>query len=358
MTFRMGIIGCGAIGNVHAETARRAGLTVAGNWDLLPDRVSGMASKYEGCVGHASVEDLLASDVDAVAVAVSNRCHVECAVAALEAGKHVLLEKPMAMNVAQCDEIIAAAERSGKILQLGFVCRGAPASLAVKDFIDAGRFGEIYHAKCSFYRRRGIPGLGGWFTTKAESGGGPLIDLGVHVLDLVMYLTGSHDPVRASGQVVSKFGSPIKDYVFTDMWSGPPKLDGIFDVEDGVTAFIRFGNGMTLELNATWAANLPEGVHANGVTLLGEKAGCFFEVFGDDVTIATEEEGRIVDLNPHFVGGDNKKDDAWDRQYAQFIDAVENGVTPHADGASGRRVQSIIEAIYESSEAQREVELH
>ena len=92
--------------------------------------------------------------------------------------------------------------------------------------------------------------------------------------------------------------------------------------------------------------------------LLGEKAGCFFEVFGDDVTIATEEEGRIVDLNPHFVGGDNKKDDAWDRQYAQFIDAVENGVTPHADGASGRRVQSIIEAIYESSEAQREVELH
>ena len=357
MSFRIGIIGCGAIGNVHADTAHASGLEVAGTWDLIPDRVSTVAERFAGCATHASIDSLLASDIDAVAVAVSNRSHHECAIAALKAGKHVLLEKPMATSIENCDEIIAAHAASDRVLQMGFVCREAPVSQVVKRYIDAGRFGRIYHTKCAFYRRRGIPGLGGWFTTKAESGGGPLLDLGVHVLDLAMYLTGSDQPVKASGHAVSCFGAPIPDYKFTSMWSGPPKLDGVFDVEDGAVALVRFADGMTLELNVTWAANLPEGTHPNGMTLLGEKAGCHFDVFGDDLNIATEDQGMIADIKPYYADDRNNKHVAWMNQYQQFIDSVVNGVPPHADGASGRRVQSIIDAIYRSSEAGAEVDV-
>ena len=354
MSFRIGIIGCGAIGNVHARNATAAGLEVAGAWDVHPERAKELASLHEGCAAHASLAELLASDVEAVAVAVPNDCHRDCAVAALEAGKHVLLEKPMAMSSAECDEVIAAHKHSGTVLQLGFVCRGLPAAQAAKTFIDAGRFGEIYHVKCSIYRTRGIPGLGGWFTTKARSGGGPLIDLGVHVLDLAMYLTNNHEPVRASGHVVSNFGDPIEAYRYTSMWAGPPQLDGIFDVEDGAVALVRFANGMTLELNVTWAVNLPDEVLPSGIAILGRDGGCFFELFGKEVRIATEEKGELADLRTKFTCEDVEVE-AWARQYAQFIAAVEDGVAPHADAASGRCVQALIEAIYRSSDACAEV---
>lgn len=354
MSIKLGIIGCGAIGNVHARSAAAAGVTVAGAWDVRPERAVELAEGHPGCVAHPSIDALLASDVEAVAVAVPNNVHRDCAVAALDAGKHVLLEKPMALSVNECDDILAARDRAGTVLQLGFVCRGLPAAHAAKRFIDAGRFGEIYHVKCSIYRRRGIPGLGGWFTTRALSGGGPLIDLGVHVLDLAMHLTDNHRPVRASGHVVSKFGSPIADYRFTDMWAGPPKLEGVFDVEDGAVALVRFADGMTLELNVTWAANLPEDVLPSGIAVMGTRAGCFFELFGKELRIATEEEGMITDVSPHFVGED-VEGEAWGRQYRQFIAAVRDGVPPHATGEDGRCVQSLIEAIYASSEAGAEV---
>ena len=356
MSIRMGIIGCGTIGKVHAKNAAAAGLEIGGTWDLDPAQGRTLAEEHEGCRAHESLESLLDSNVDAVVVGVPNNVHRECAVAALDAGKHVLLEKPMAMSVAECDEVIAAHDRAGAglVLQLGFVCRGLPTSVAVKEMVDAGKFGEIYHVKCSIYRHRGIPGLGGWFTTKALSGGGPLIDLGVHVLDLGMYLSGNQEPVRASGHVVSCFGSPIESYLYEEMWAGPPKCDGVFDVEDGAVALVRFANGMTLELNVTWAVNLPEDVLPSGIAIFGRDSGCFFELFGKELRIATEEDSKLVELTPKFTCEDVEVV-SWARQYAQFIAAVEDGVPPHADAASGRRVQSVIEAIYRSSDARSEV---
>ena len=356
MAFQIGIIGCGAIGTVHAKSAHAAGLEVAGAWDLNPAAAAKLAETYPDCVVHDSLDALLSSEVAAVAVAVPNNAHRDCAVAALDAGKHVLLEKPMALSVAECDDIIAAKERAGagQVLQLGFVCRGLPTASAVKAMVEEGRFGSIYHVKCSMYRHRGIPGLGGWFTTKALSGGGPLIDLGVHVLDLAMYLTGNQSPVRASGQVVSEFGSPIEAYVYEEMWAGPPKLDGVFDVEDGAVAFIRFANGMTLELNVTWAANVADGVLPSGITILGRDAGCFFELFGKEVRVVSQADGKLTDDTPQFPCED-AEEEAWKQQYAQFIAAVEDGQAPHADAAAGRCVQALIEAIYQSSDAGAEV---
>ena len=355
-SFRLGMIGCGGIGNVHAATARRAGIEIVGAWDILQERAEAFVKEYGG-TAVASLDELLAmKSIDAVVVAVPNDRHAACACAALRAGKHVLLEKPMALSTAQCDEILAAAKASTGSLQMGFVCRQSPTALAAKKWIDSGRFGEIYHIKASLYRRRGIPGLGGWFTTKAHSGGGPLIDLGVHVIDLALHLAGHPRVERVSGMTWSKFGSPIADYRFTSMWAGPPKLAGVFDVEDAATALIRCAGGLTIEVNVTWAANIPEGSTRDGISIWGTRAGAWFDVLGKELSIATEEEGMLVDLKPQFDATD-PMGQAWDEQYRHFAQMVTHRKTPVATGCQGRSLQAVIDAIYESSKQNREVEI-
>jgi predicted dehydrogenase len=355
MSFNLGIIGAGAIGNVHADTAKRAGIPVAGVWDIDPAKGSAMGAKHSTARVCKSIAELLAmQDVPAVVVAVPNHDHAQVAIQALQSGKRVFLEKPMAMNTAECDQILAAVDKSKGYLQMGFVCRGTPTSRAVKQFISNGRFGNVYHIKCSLYRRRGVPGLGGWFTTKQRSGGGPLIDLGVHVLDLALYLAGAARPERVSGATYANFGKRMEDYVYTDMWAGPPTLDGTCDVEDHATALIRCSGGLTIELNVTWAMNVPESKMTNGMTVFGDQAGCFFSIFGKELTIATEAERRVADVVPELAAG-NAEHMAWDEQYRLFRDMVLYGKTPHADAHAGRAVQSVIDALYESSAKSQEV---
>jgi predicted dehydrogenase len=355
MTMTLGIIGAGAIGNVHADTAARAGIPVAGVWDVNPAKGGAFGRKHREARVCGSVRELLAMrEVDSVVVAVPNVDHAAVACEALEAGKTVFLEKPMAMSVAECDRIIATLDRTKGRLQMGFVSRSTPASRTVKAFIDEGAFGRIYHVKCSLYRRRGVPGLGGWFTTKAMSGGGPLIDLGVHVLDLALHLTGNPAPERVSGATYANFGPRMKDYVHTFMWAGPPRFDGTCDVEDHATALVRCAGGLTIEVNVTWAMNVDEKHMANGMTVFGDRGGCFYQIFGKSLSIATEAGGRVADLVPEFASG-NVEHDAWDEQYRMFRALAERGTPPHADAAAGRRVQSVLDAIYRSSAEGREV---
>lgn len=357
MAFKLGIIGAGAIGNVHAETATRAGIPIVAVWDVNPAKGESFGRKYPAAKVCGSVQELLAmKDVDAAIVAVPNASHAQVACEALEAGKATFLEKPMAMSVAECDRIIHVLDRTKGRLQMGFVCRGTPASRTVKHFIDAGRFGSIYHIKCSLYRRRGVPGLGGWFTTKAMSGGGPLIDLGVHVLDLSLYLAGNPRAERVSGVTYANFGRRMKDYVYTDMWAGPPRFEGTCDVEDHATALIRCAGGLTIELNVTWAMNVDERKMSNGITIFGDQAGCFYPIFGKELTIATESERRVADLTPEFQSG-NTEHAAWDEQYRMFRQLVESGTPAHADAKAGRAVQAVIEALYRSNAQAREVEV-
>ena len=357
MGMNLGIIGAGAIGNVHADTATRAGIPIAGVWDVNPAKGAAFSKKHSTARTCASVKELLAmKEVDAVVVAVPNIDHAQVACEALEAGKTVFLEKPMALNVAECDKIISVLERTKGRLQMGFVSRSTPASRNVKHFIDAGTFGNIYHMKCSLYRRRGVPGLGGWFTTKAMSGGGPLIDLGVHVIDLSLFLAGNATPQRVSGVTYANFGRRMKDYVYTNMWAGPPKFEGVCDVEDHATALVRCAGGLTIEVNVTWAMNVDDKQMANGITVFGDKGGCFFPIFGKQFTIATEAGGKVADLTPEFASS-NVEHDAWDEQYRMFKALAEHGTPAHADAAAGRRVQSVLDGIYRSSAEGREVEI-
>lgn len=357
MRISLGIIGAGSIGTVHTEAAQRLGLPIARVWDIDRSKAMALAARASGARAAASLDDLLADPgVNAVVVATPNDTHAEIACRAIEAGKHLLLEKPMATSVSECDRIVSALDRSSVGLQMGFVYRHAPAPRAVKAEIEAGSLGRIYHAKVSMYRRRGIPGLGGWFTTRTRSGGGPLIDLGVHVIDQALWLCGFPRATRASGALYANFGPRMHDYIFEQMWAGPPRLDGIFDVEDHATALVRFDGGLTLEINVTWAANIPDGGLPDGVALFGERGGCRFTLLGDSVIVAGESGRALVDRSLSF-DATRALDRAFEGQLLSFQRMVEAGEPPVATAAQGRAVQAILDAIARSSHAEREVEV-
>ncbi|MCK4872247.1 MAG: Gfo/Idh/MocA family oxidoreductase [Phycisphaerales bacterium] len=352
MTIRLGIIGAGGIGELHAEHVEQAGMRLAAVCDMDKKRADKLAAKYDDAAVFTAVDGLLKTDVDAVLVALPNHLHREVAVAALRAGKDVFLEKPMAMNTAECDAVLEVVKTTGRILQMGFVCRWFAPSVAAKRFIDEGRLGQIYHAKAAFRRRRGIPGLGGWFTTKAKSGGGPLIDLGVHVLDLAWYLSGMPKPVRASAACYSEFGSPMELYTYTDMWAGPPRLEGTFDVEDAAVGLIRFENNLTIELNAIWAANIPPDTLKDGIILLGDKGGCYVNHMTGELRLVMEECEHVVDITPELP-----ETTPWVAQLMHFAECVATRTPADPSPEHGRTVQSILDALYRSSEAKREVEV-
>ena len=357
MTVQLGIIGGGGIAMLHAEAAAKVGIPLAGVCDTRQERAQALAAKYPGAQATTSLDELLAMpELGAVVVATPNMFHKDMAIAALRAGKDVLLEKPMAMNAAQCDEIIQTMRLTGRLVQLGFVCRCAPASQAAHDLVAAGSLGRVYHARANLCRRRGIPGLGKWFTTKSQSGGGVLMDLGVHLLDLVLHITGYPKAMRAGAVCTSTFGSPIDRYTYTEMWSGPPNRHGRFDVEDAAMALIRFDTGLTMELNVTWAANVPEGVLSDGIVLLGEEGGCYFDLWRNELIVTTERDGELVDERPPLPQCD-PWEAAWQRQYELFSHALSHRSVPHASAQDGRIVQALIDVLYRSAEQGHELEI-
>lgn len=352
---RIGIIGTGSIGRVHARHATRVGLPVVAAWDPSPEAVEAFRGEQPTAAHERNLEALLArQDVDGVVIAAPNDLHEALAVRALQAGKHVLLEKPMATTAQGCDRIAEAAATAGRQVQVGFVCRRLPAVEMAAHLRSAGRFGRIYHAKASMYRRRGVPGLGGWFTTRARSGGGPLIDLGVHLIDAVLEVMGRPRVLQASGATYANFGRRMKGYAHTHMWAGPPRLDGVCDVEDHATALLRCEGGATIEVNATWAMNLPDGALPDGLSILGDAGGCRFGMQDRTITVATEAEGRPADLSPHFLA-DDPMQQAWDAQALAFRRLLVEGGPAVATAAQGREVQAVIDAIYRSAAEGREV---
>jgi predicted dehydrogenase len=350
----LGLIGTGRVAQEHARGARDAGSRIACVYDAEPGNAERFAREHGAAVASSLDELLSRGDIPAVVVAVPNAWHREAAVACLEAGRDILLEKPMAMNVAECDAIIAAMERAGRFVQMGFVCRGAPRVEHVRGLAQGGELGTIYHARVTLCRRRGIPGLGRWFTTRALSGGGVVIDMGVHFIDLVMHITGERRALTVSGACESRFGSPIADYEYTEMWAGPPDPNGTFDVEDSASAFIRFEGGLTLDIHLAWAANAPEHVAPDGVLLLGERGGCFFDLWGEHLIVTRQVEGALLDTRPEVSNADAWRR-AWQVQHERFAAAVLHRSEPAATAAHGRAVQQIVDALYASSAAGREV---
>ena len=345
---KIGIIGVGNIGNVHANAFRATSdAEVTAVCDVQAGRVKETADRLNISQRFTDYRELIKSDVDAVVVAVGNTLHRPVALAALKAGKHVLLEKPMAMNAREAQQILDAAKRARRVLQVGMHWRQNPTAKVIREYIANGDFGGIYHIRAVMTRRRGIPGLGGWFTTKALSGGGPMIDLGVHWLDLSMWLSGLWKPTSISAQTYAKFGPRMGDYRYVGMWAGPPKLDGKFDVEDYAAGFVRFGKKATLSFDISWAGNAQD---EHFIEILGDKAGVRM-ASDKPLQILTEQGTRPADILPQFESRGN----APDQQACAFALACLGKARPACTGEEGVVVMKVIDAAYQSSRLNREV---
>ena len=207
MTTRIAVIGVGVIAGEHLKAYQRNPQSeLVAVCDVDRDRAKARADEFGVPKATDVVEEILSdSEIDAVSICVPNVFHAKIAEAALRAGKDVLVEKPMAVNVAEAEALVTATKETGQALQIGYVRRFAPNALVAKRFLDEGEFGDIYAARASIIRAAGNPG--GWFGDVDVSGGGPLIDLGVHIIDLCWYLMGQPVAVSAAGATFSPLGA-------------------------------------------------------------------------------------------------------------------------------------------------------
>jgi predicted dehydrogenase len=233
------------------------------------ERAKSLADKY-GARAYTSAKELFADkNVDAVYIATPNKFHVPLAIDALNAGKHVILEKPFAMNATEAEEAIATAKTAGKVLTVGMNQRFSADSQKIKHLVETGVLGDVYHAKAYWMRRTGIPKLGTWFGNREMSGGGCLYDIGVHMLDLCLYTINNFEPVSVVGATYSKFGPRG---LGEGGWGMSDRAEIAFDVDDFASAFIRFANGATVTLDASWACHRPES-NKDNVEFYGTEAG-------------------------------------------------------------------------------------
>ncbi len=349
---KVAVIGCGTIANAaHIPSyMKNPQAEIKYFCDIIPERAEKAVKQY-GC-GTAVVDYhqvLSDPEIEAVSVCTPNDMHPVIAMDALRAGKNVLCEKPAARTYAEALEMQKVQHETGKVLNIGVVNRFNDGVNRIKEYIDSGRLGHIHHVYASFRAHRSIPGLGGAFTTKAIAGGGALIDWGVHYLDIVMYCCGDPTVHTVTGEAFCKLGKDMEGYVYKDMWAGPPKYDGVYDVDDSVTGMIRT-SGPVITLNGAWAQNI--GVAEQYIDFMGDKAGIRLQ-YGKEFTLYTVENGALVEYTPQYTTRD-----MFQNEIDAFIDCVKTGkkLPSHIDTVIV--TAQMMQAIYDSSEQHREIVLN
>ena len=334
---KVGVIGLG-MGRWHVEAfSAHPRAEVVAIADPDTGRLAELGDKHSIAGRYTYAEEMLANEtLDIVAVATPNKFHKPLTIAALEAGAHVLCEKPMAMNAAEAREMLTASKTADKRLMINFSYRFTPEAARLKQEVDSGTLGDIYYARTEWLRRRGLPGFGGWFGQKAMSGGGPLIDLGVHRLDLALWLMGYPVPTWVMASTCNPIASRLA------------KQSGrAFDVEDFATAMIKFEDGATLDLTASWASNIKE-QELMQTRLLGTEAGLIQrnrnEGYEFEAEIYLERNGNQYDMQPHGKAQDGTS------PMGHFVDCILNNVPHTATGEEGLLVMEILDAIYASAE--------
>ena len=352
-TYNVGIVGCGGIARgAHWPFYKNdKRVKVVAVCDIRKERAEAFVRDfYPEAAVYTDYRDLVArEDIDCVDICTPNYLHSEIAIAAFAHGKNVFSEKPDAVSPEKAIAMKEAAEKAGKLLMVMRNNRFADASAYMKKYIEAGRMGEIYAGRCAWQRRRGIPGKGGWFTTKEQSGGGPLIDLGVHMIDLAVWLMGNPRPVAVSGNTFCKFAtSDVSDSVNSNF--GDKKAGGTFDVEDLAMGMIRFDNGAVLQIEFSWASNVKE--EHRFVELRGTKAGMLW-LDGNTLEIYSEDDGQLT--NTKMAG--NLRDDGHVRNLRHFYDVLDGKCEPCFKPQQGVDMIKILSAVYESAKTGQEVKL-
>jgi len=296
-------------------------------------------------------ELLKREDLDAVSIALPNFLHEPVAVAAFEAGKHVLCEKPLSLNSASGQRIIDAGKAAGKTLMVCYNHRYRPEIVWLKDQITRGDFGDIYAVKAGWMREGWIPTHGAWFTDKARSGGGALIDLGVHVLDLALWLMGYPKPVSVSGASFSKF---VPRGQKTNPRTMKPSSNEVDDLGMG---FVRFENDSALMFESAWATHREPMQDGYFVRLFGSEAGANFftgAANGETVSAFKYIDNEPTALTPKLKGGIS----GHVRAVHHFVDCALNNKVPNSPGEHGLIGLKIIDAIYESARTGHEVAIN
>ena len=359
-TVKVGIVGCGGIANgKHMPALKKCdNVEMIAFCDIIEERAVKAAADYgtEGAKVFTDYRDLLAmKDIEVVHVLTPNYKHAEISIAALDAGKHVMCEKPMATTSAEARAMCDAAARNGKKLTVGYQSRSEPSYQYAHNYIAAGKIGEVYYFKAPSIRRRGVP-TWGVFMDEEKQGGGPMIDIGTHSIDAALYVVNNYDVASVSGVVNNKLKYYAKD---NGSW-GPWGEDRPFTVEDSAMGFVRFKNGATMYVEASWLLNVQDGGHP---TFCGTLGG--IEMMRGGVAINGErpDESGAMKLfdevyKPTPADRTYFKDEtlsSTEYEARQWIQAVVEDIDPIVLPGQAAVVTQIIEAIYRSGRTGRTV---
>lgn len=339
---RVGLIGVGNIAqNAHIPAyLKQDDVELVAVCDLKEQRAKEVADKYNIKAVKDFNELVSLDNVDAVSICTWNNAHAPAAIAAANAGKHILCEKPMSMNTDEAFAMMETAQKNKITFMMGFVNRFRADSKLIKSFADAGKFGDIYYSKTGLLRRRGTPL--GWFTDISKSGGGAVIDIGVHIIDLTWYLMGKPKPISVSATVHDKIGNYQTKGV--GRWVAFDTDNLAFNTEDSAAGVIRFENGASMNFEVSWAINSKdEGLYSH---IFGSKAGASL----NPLAIYGEEENFLIDSTPVI---DNE--DPFANQIRHFIDCIKEGKEPISTVEDGVTIQKILNGIYNSSKAGKEI---
>jgi len=351
---RAGVIGLGA-GRAHM-----AGYVAADGVELVAiagkekARLTALADELHVPHTFEDWQDLVArDDIDVVSVATPNFLHAPVTIGALEAGKHVLCEKPLSVNAEDASRMVEAATAAGRVLEVAFNFRRRGDISTLRRILDTGELGRIYHAKASWLRRSGIPGAGSWFTNRQMAGGGPLIDLGVHVLDLALYLMDEPRVRSVTAATYHELGARYLGRATSDRERFG--AGGGYDVEDLASAFLRLDGGATLRLEAAWA-HFGKANEDIEIELLGTRGGAQILIRdyadADTLRVFTDIAGQPATTSPRT---DRSRGHAG--VVADFVDVVRSGAWSDHVGLDGLRRARIIDACYTSARDGREVAL-
>lgn len=341
---KVAVVGLG-MGSGHvADFQAHPNVEILALADLDNARLQENGEKFKVKNLYNSLEEMLKKHkLDIIAIAVPNKFHKPLTITALESGAHVLCEKPMAMNAQEAEEMLAVAKKCKKRLMINFSTRFTPQAFAMKKEVESGIIGDIYYARTLWLRRRGMPGFGGWFGQKALAGGGPIIDLGVHRLDLALWLMDYPKPTW----VLANTFDPIA--------SREAKKSGkAFDVEDMGVASIKFENGAMLTLEASWASNIKQNEEME-TRIFGTDGGLrqvnLDEGYEFEAELYVEHDGRQYDMKLHPPVPESKS------SMHHLVDAILNDEPNIATAEEGIIVMEILDAIYKSAELGEPVKL-
>ncbi|WP_195575646.1 Gfo/Idh/MocA family protein [Paenibacillus sp. 1001270B_150601_E10] len=346
---RIGLIGAGSISEMHLRAYHEhPDAKLQAICDLNETRANAKAEKYDIPHVYNNVHDLLArDDIDAVSICTWNHSHAEISIAALQAGKHVLVEKPLCTSVEDALAIQQAVADTGRQLQVGFVRRYASNTRIVRSFIDSDDIGPIYYAKASCIRKLGNPG--GWFSDKQRSGGGPLIDVGVHVIDLCWYLMGRPKVASISGNTYARLGNRSNIQNLSFYKAADYRADQN-DVEDMANALIRFENGASLLVDVSFTLHAKEDELT--VKLYGERGGVELE---PELTFITEKHNTILNVTPQIDNLSFNFQKGFQDEIHHFIGVCQGEKHTLSPVEDGVEMMKILCGIYESSHLGREI---